>query len=284
MVCKTSWKSYHRAIRPIKKVKVSFWDKPWFNAGCRKATRARKKVHKKWRSFESEEDRASFITARNKSVKAPRQATANYKQKFVDKLKSAPEKRLRSVVKEALPSSKSTSIPSLHVERVMIRSGQEKTDALAQTLSKVSQLDESGVSPPPFLPRTNAQITSVNISISKMLRALGQRDVTKALGPNMIPNLILKRYAPKLAGPLASLYRKCFAAGSFPKTWKTAYVVPVPKVESDLTNAGSHRPISMLSCVDKFIKASLTGPYTNTLSHICCWETHNMAFATNGLR
>ena len=105
---------------PSKTVKVSSRDKPWFNAGCRKAIRARKKAHKKWRSTESDEDRAAFISARNESVKAVRQARADYKHKFVDKLKSAPAKRWWRVVKEALPSSKSTSIPSLHVEGTMI--------------------------------------------------------------------------------------------------------------------------------------------------------------------
>ena len=105
---------------PSKTVKVSSWNKRWFNADCRKAARARKKAHKKWHWTESNEEQAAFISDLNKSVKAARQARVNYKHKFVDRLKSAPAKRWWRVTKEALPSSKSTSISSLHIERTMI--------------------------------------------------------------------------------------------------------------------------------------------------------------------
>ena len=91
-----------------------------------------------------------------------------------------------------------------------------------------------------------------------MFRTLSQLDVIKASVSDTIPNLILKRCAPELAGPLTSLYKKCFAAGSFPKAWKTAYVAPVPKAEFDLTIVGLYRPISMLSCVKKVYESVIT--------------------------
>ena len=44
-------KAITKAIEPFvpsKTVEFSCRDKPWFNAGCRKATRTKKKAHKKW--------------------------------------------------------------------------------------------------------------------------------------------------------------------------------------------------------------------------------------------
>ena len=59
---------------PAKTTKVLSRDKPWVNVYCRKATRARKKAHKKWRLTESDEDWAAFISTQNESVIAACQA------------------------------------------------------------------------------------------------------------------------------------------------------------------------------------------------------------------
>ena len=109
----------------------------------------REKTHKKWRSTESDEDGVAFISARNESIKAVSQARADYKHRLKDELKSAPCKAVVKGRQRSSPSSKLTSILSLHVERTMIQSGQEKADALTPDLSKASRIDEDGVSPPP---------------------------------------------------------------------------------------------------------------------------------------
>ena len=115
---------------------------------------------------------------------------------------------------------------------------------LHKFFSKVSKLYDTGVSPlilnrVKSFSQTDAKITSVSITISKVLRALGQLDVIKASEPDRIPNLI--------PSPVTSLYGKCFAAESFPKACKITQVVSVPKAEPKLTVWD--RPISLLRCV-----------------------------------
>lgn len=73
---------------------------------------------------------------------------------------------------------------------VMMHSGQEKTDSLADTFNKVHQLDNTVVIPLPFPQRTDAKITGINITSSKVFRTPCHLDVTKASGPETISNII----------------------------------------------------------------------------------------------
>ena len=78
-------------------------------------------------------------------------------------------------------------------------------------------------------------------------------EVSKASGPDLISNVILKIFAESISAPLAILFNKSFATGKFPRQWKIANVSPVYK-KGDRSIVSNYRPVSLLSCVSKILE------------------------------
>jgi len=62
---------------------------------------------------------------------------------------------------------------------------------------------------------------------------------------------ILHRKKPKL---LTDLLRSCLRHGVFPNEWKEAFVSFIPKKDKPPNQAGSYRPICLLSCLGKLLE------------------------------
>ena len=89
----------------------------------------------------------------------------------------------------------------------MVQDAEAKAEAIAKTFAKFSNLDDDGREVPKFSDRTDTVLERVNFSASKILRILQHLDVTKATGPDNIPNVVLKSCSAELAGPLSLLFR-----------------------------------------------------------------------------
>ena len=76
-------------------------------------------------------------------------------------------------------------------------------------------------------------------------------DLSKALGPDSIPVVVLKNCEPKLSYILAELFNKCLKESCFPDCWKVSSVVPVFKNVGERSTAKNYRPVSLLSVVSK---------------------------------
>ncbi|GBN91069.1 putative RNA-directed DNA polymerase from transposon X-element [Araneus ventricosus] len=88
-------------------------------------------------------------------------------------------------------------------------------------------------------------------------------DFIKTLKPNKSPGLdqisnrMLKNLPLKFILYLTFLMNVLMQNCYFPKCWKTAVVVPIPKPNSDLSLPQNYRPISLLSCVSKVFESVL---------------------------
>ena len=79
-------------------------------------------------------------------------------------------------------------------------------------------------------------------------------DTNKASGPDNISAFILKATAESIAEPLAKLFTLSLSKGTFPKLWKTAGIVPIPKsTNKSKSDPTEYRPISLLSIVSKLL-------------------------------
>ena len=72
-----------------------------------------------------------------------------------------------------------------------------------------------------------------------------------ATGPDNVPALILKNHANILAGPLTAIFNSSLREGIIPDTWKSANVIPVPKVNQPNTIEKDVRPISLTPIASK---------------------------------
>lgn len=78
-------------------------------------------------------------------------------------------------------------------------------------------------------------------------------NINKAIGPDLVPNVILKNCADVLSKSITFLYNKSLELGCLPNKWKLANIVPVFK-SGDKNNIINYRPVSLLSVVSKILE------------------------------
>ena len=93
-------------------------------------------------------------------------------------------------------------------------------------------------------------LNDINLNSDEIRQVLKSLPIGKASGPDGISNRVLKELADELAAPLCSVFNQSIHDGCVPKIWKLAHVSPIPKKE-DRSLVSNHRPISLLSNVDK---------------------------------
>ena len=83
--------------------------------------------------------------------------------------------------------------------------------------------------------------------VGKLITGLTSK---RSMGPDNIPNYLLKLALPYVVEPLTYIYNHCIQKNVFPKIFKTAKVIPLPK-NTDRTDPNKFKPISLLSVLLK---------------------------------
>ena len=79
--------------------------------------------------------------------------------------------------------------------------------------------------------------------------------VHKAMGPDNIPNWILKDFSYIVAAPIAAIYNSSMRQSYVPPSWKQAEILPIPKV-SQVTSLAKHvRPIALTPVLSKALES-----------------------------
>jgi len=89
-------------------------------------------------------------------------------------------------------------------------------------------------------------------------------DPHKELGPDNIPNKLLKDYAQELAPALTLLFSASFAQGDVSTDWRHANVTPIFK-KGDRSDPTNYRPISLTSVCSKLIEHIL---HSQIMTHL----------------
>ena len=93
------------------------------------------------------------------------------------------------------------------------------------------------------------------IDLTTTLQAKRKVKTNKAIGPDNVPAWILKNHANILAGPLTAIFNSSLREGIIPDTWKSANVIPVPKVNPTNTIEKDVRPISLTPIASKTLES-----------------------------
>ena len=93
------------------------------------------------------------------------------------------------------------------------------------------------------------------IDLTTTLQALRKVKTNKATGPDNVPAWIIKNHANILAGALTAIFYSSLREGLIPETWKSAIVIPVPKVNSPNTIEKDVRPISLTPITSKTLES-----------------------------
>ena len=111
----------------------------------------------------------------------------------------------------------------------MLSSASDKAKLFAETFSKNSNLDDSGISLPVFPSRTNLKLHKISVTPKKVKKVIMNFDLSKASGPDFISVVVLKNCEPELSYIIAELFNKCLKESCFPDCWNDSSVVPVFK-------------------------------------------------------
>lgn len=79
----------------------------------------------------------------------------------------------------------------------------------------------------------------------------------KTPGLDDVNNILIKNLPPKGIEYLKFIINSCLKLGHFPKVWKHAKVIPIPKPGKPANEVSSYRPISLLSSVSKIFERIL---------------------------
>lgn len=165
------------------------------------------------------------------------------------------------------------SIPSLSTANETATSASEKAAALNNVfISKASNVITKAM--PLLTKQTSKCIDFVDIDRRAVHNVLQQLDSTKAPGPDIINNQILKKCADTLCTPLASLFNRSLSEGILPTEWKLAEVTALYKHKGSRNDPSNYRPISLTSSICKVMERIIN---TALLRHL----TINKLIASN---
>jgi len=80
-------------------------------------------------------------------------------------------------------------------------------------------------------------------------------NVHESSGPGKLPSWLLRDLAPLLSQPSAAIFNASLGEGYLPLIWKSAEVVPVPKVHPPTSICNDIRPISLLPTIAKVFES-----------------------------
>jgi hypothetical protein len=93
-----------------------------------------------------------------------------------------------------------------------------------------------------------------HISDSDVQRAISRLSSTKCVGPDEIPNFIIKGCSEIFTPFLCHIFNLSLFTGKFPSLWKKAAVVPIFK-KGNRVLVGNYRPMSILNNFSKFFES-----------------------------
>ena len=93
-------------------------------------------------------------------------------------------------------------------------------------------------------------------AVETSLLAINER---KSIGPDNIPNSLLKKCASVICSPVASIFNASVNQGTVPTLWKCADVVPIAKISKPMSVDSDLRPISLITTLSKVLEDFVFG-------------------------
>jgi len=70
-------------------------------------------------------------------------------------------------------------------------------------------------------------------------------NIHKSPGPDRLPNWLLKEFAPLICDSVAAIFNASVREGCVPRIWKSAQVIPAPKVNPPTSRENDFKSLSL---------------------------------------
>ena len=232
---------------------------PWLTKNVMRHVRKRNNMFLRAKWSKNPTHFAKYKKIRNNVTTMLRSA----KQRYFNSLTSANSKQFWKTVK--LVNKQQETIPVLSQDNIKAITDKEKSNMLNSYFSKCWNHSE-----PPLtdLLESNYEETCPDhlfCTTQEIVQLIKGLDVSKANGPDRISAHMLKGTCESIAPSLTNLFNLSIAKGHFPKLWKEARVVPIPKSTTKHSPSG-YRPISLLSILSKLLEKHFHSLITDHLN------------------
>ena len=242
-LAKKSVPHYETIIRPK--------DKPYINGAIKLLIRKRNRAFQKFGRTKTQNDWDYYKYLRNLVVAEIRKSQFLYYQNTSYKLmnESTSSKAWWKYVKILSGQEVVQTDCPLWKDGILIFDQKEKADLLNDFFASVTSLDRSESFPNENIV-SPAPIPLKVITADDVHKVLSNLNISKATGPDLIGNFILKACSLPLAPILAKIFNRSLQEGHFPEVWKLAHITPIFK-KGDRNQCTNYRPVSLLCCVSK---------------------------------
>ena len=138
-------------------------------------------------------------------------------------------------------------IPPIFNRSEVLSSTSDKAILFAENFSKNSNRDNSGISLPVLSSRTNLKLYNISVTLKMVKKVIMNLDLSKAFGPDSIPEVVLKSCETELSYIQAELFNRCLKESC----GKVLSVVLVFKNVGESSIAKNYGSVSLLSVVSK---------------------------------
>ena len=237
---------------------------PWWNEEIKEAIQKRKRAERALKRNYSIINKISYNRNRAKVRYLCNKAREESWQGFTSTINQFTSlNKIWTKTKKIAGKFTPKPLPILSINDQIIDTEAEVANTLAEEFAAVS--DSSNYSST-FVRHKNAieretlqfdttQEHSYNkpISIPELTTCLSQTQES-APGIDNITYAMIKRSHPTLISLILRLYNKILQEGHYPKRWKTAIIIPIPKPNKDPKNPSNYRPISLTCCLSKLLE------------------------------
>ena len=240
---KTIWYQIEKYF-PLQTVTLSNTDKPWITPDIKKKIQLRRKAHLQ-KNFEVRDQLHKAIK------KMCFELRLKYRKNNIHLLNNLESKNWYRQINTIIYPDKCSHNKIINIPEL---AGLDLCDIVgminnkfAETCRQYAPLDLSSL--PAYLPQNN---THIEIDELKTYNSL-KKVASKSPGPWDIPPRLLEEFSPELATPICDIVKACLKKGVFPKMWKKAKVVPIPK-SNPPESLADLRPISLTPAPAKILE------------------------------
>ena len=242
---------------------------PWIRGKAKRVLRRKARLYKRAKKTKNW---ARYRKCQRDSKRELRKAEWSYiNNKINDGLKHNNSKPFWKYVKAKKEDN--IGVSPLKSGNRLVTDGKGKAEKLIDQFQSVFTKDD-GDSIPPFPTRVKEHIPPLTINKKGVTKLLQNIKISKAAGPDGLPNRVLQECASEISPALTAIFQKSVDSGELPRDWRNANIAPVFK-KGDKHLPENYRPVSLTCVASKLLEHIIC---RHLLDHL---DKHNVLTSLN---